>query len=206
MIKIKQITMIRLSWFLALLSFLSCQIKSADILQENSGTEEFDEMSIFQLPSHWTTQKGAQIELKDLKGQTLVVVMIYTSCKTACPRLVADMRRIEERVKSQAKDPVKYILVSIDPKNDSPNRLFAFSKENGMEGEQWLFLQGTEESTRDFANILAVKYKEISPMEFSHSNIISVFDKQGVLQYQKEGLGLENDDIVNQIIQIGSEG
>lgn len=206
MIKIKQITMIRLSWFLALLSFLSCQIKSADILQENSGTEEFDEMSIFQLPSHWTTQKGAQIELKDLKGQTLVVVMIYTSCKTACPRLVADMRRIEERVKSQAKDPVKYILVSIDPKNDTPNRLFAFSKENGMEGEQWLFLQGTEESTRDFANILAVKYKEISPMEFSHSNIISVFDKQGVLQYQKEGLGLENDDIVNQIIQIGSEG
>jgi protein SCO1/2 len=204
--KIKQISVIRLSCLLALLNLLSCHRISTDIFEENSGTEDFDEMSIFQLPSQWTTQKGNQIEFKDLKGQTLVVVMIYTSCKTACPRLVADMRRIEERVKSQAEDAVKYILVSIDPKNDTPDRLFTFSKENGMEGEQWVFLQGTEESTRDFANILAVKYKEISPLEFSHSNIISVFDKKGVLQYQKEGLELENDDIVNQIIQIGSDG
>lgn len=197
--------MMRLSCFLVLLSLLSCHRISTDILEENSGAEDFDEMSIFQLPSQWTTQKGNQIEFKDLKGQTLVVVMIYTSCKTACPRLVADMRRIEERVKSQAEDSVKYILVSIDPKNDTPDRLLAFSKENGMEGEQWVFLRGTEESTRDFANILAVKYKEISPMDFSHSNIISVFDKNGVLQYQQEGLGLENDGVVNQIIQIGSD-
>lgn len=39
-------------------------------------------------------------------------------------------------------------------------------------------------------------------MDFSHSNIICVFDKEGVLQYQKEGLGLENDEIINQILKI----
>ncbi len=196
----------RICYLFSLLILLSCQKSTLDSTGKLDESQEFDEMSIYQLPSQWTTQKGDQIEFKDLEGQTLVVVMIYTACRTACPRLVADMRGIEGAVKNQTKDPVKYILVSIDPKNDTPDRLLTFAKENGMDGNQWIFLQGTDESTRDFANILAVKYKEISPMDFSHSNIISVFDKKGILQYQKEGLGLENQDIVSQIIQTVAEG
>lgn len=159
------------------------------------------EMSIYQLPSVWNTQDGKQIEFKDLKGETLAVVMIYTACRTACPRLVADMRSIETAVSTEKKGGVKYVLVSIDPVADSPERLKAFAKENGMDGPEWLFLQGTEDGVRDFANILAVKYKKISPIDFSHSNIISVFDRQGVMTYQKEGLGLENQDVVNKIIE-----
>lgn len=159
------------------------------------------EMSIYQLPSVWNTQDGKQIEFKDLKGETLAVVMIYTACRTACPRLVADMRSIETAVSSKKTGGVKYVLVSIDPVADSPERLKAFAKENGMDGPEWLFLQGTEDGVRDFANILAVKYKKISPIDFSHSNIISVFDRQGVMTYQKEGLGLENQDVVNKIIE-----
>lgn len=73
-----------------------------------------------------------------------------------------------------------------------------------MEGPQWLFLQGTEDGVRDFANVLAIKYKRINPIDFSHSNIISVFDEMGVLQYQKEGLGLENNEIVAKIVEFGS--
>lgn len=163
--------------------------------------EPMDEMSIYQLPSVWNTHDGKQIEFKDLRGETLAVVMIYTACRTACPRLVADMRAIESAVDAKKASGVKYVLVSIDPVADSPERLKAFAKENGMDGPQWLFLQGTEDGVCDFANILAVKYKKISPIDFSHSNIISVFDRQGVMKYQKEGLGLENQDVVNKIIE-----
>ena len=112
------------------------------------------------------------------------------------------MRFIEEKVGAKAGTQPRYVLVSIDPLVDTPERLKKFAAENEMNADQWLFLQGTEDSVRDFANILSVKYKKINPMDFSHSNIISVFDKEGVLQYQKEGLGLENDEIVNQILEI----
>jgi protein SCO1/2 len=105
-------------------------------------TEDFDEMSIFQLPSTWKTQNNETVEFKDFQGEVLVMVMIYTSCKAACPRLVADMRNIEAKVKSKAKKPVKYILVSIDPETDTPERLKAFAIENQMNSEQWIFLQG----------------------------------------------------------------
>lgn len=157
------------------------------------------DLSIYNLPSKWTTQDGNDIELKDLKGDVLVMVMIYTSCKAACPRLVADMRSIEEQIPSEIKNKVKLILVSIDPKVDTPKRLKEFSIENKMEGKQWLFLRSTEKNTREFAAVLAVNYKKISPMDFSHSNIISVFNAEGELVHQQEGLNVNNAETISKI-------
>ncbi|WP_281636087.1 SCO family protein [Flavobacterium marginilacus] len=159
------------------------------------------DLSIYNLPSKWTTQNGQNIEMKDLRGKVLVMVMIYTSCKAACPRLVADMRNIESRLPNDIKENVKLVLVSIDPEVDTPKRLKDFSIENKMEGDQWLFLRSTEENTREFAAVLAVNYKKISPMDFSHSNIISVFNTEGELVYQQEGLGVNSDATVKKITE-----
>lgn len=164
-----------------------------------------NDMSIYQLPSDWNTHRGKSFSFEDLKGQPLVVVMIYTACKTACPRLVADMRAIEAKAAPDVSVPPQYILVSIDPTNDHPEKLKQFAADNGMDGEQWLFLQGTEAGVREFANVLSMKYKRIDPIDFSHSNIISVFDTEGVLTYQKEGLGLQNDEIIAQILQVSQK-
>ncbi|QAA81239.1 SCO family protein [Aequorivita sp. H23M31] len=160
---------------------------------------EISDMSVFNLPSHWTTQDGNDIELKDLQGKVLVMVMIYTSCKAACPRLVADMRNIEKQIPENKKNDVQYVFVSIDPETDTPERLKEFAKENKMDDDKWLFLRGSEEDTREFAAVLAVSYKEISPIDFSHSNIISVFNQKGELAHQQEGLGVDNVETVQAI-------
>ncbi|MEC4114622.1 SCO family protein [Myroides pelagicus] len=167
--------------------------------EQNTTSAEITDISIYNLPSKWTTQNGKEIELKDLQGNVLVMVMIYTSCKAACPRLVADMRNIEERVKGKNLDKVKYVLVSIDPTVDTPERLKEFAKENQMIEEQWIFLRSTEENTREFAATLAVNYKRISPLDFTHSNIISVFNTKGELDYQQEGLGIDYAPTVTEI-------
>lgn len=163
--------------------------------------EELPEMSVFNLPATWTTQNNDQIELKDLRGKVLVMVMIYTSCKAACPRLVADMRNIEKQVPEKDLDKVQFIMVSIDPETDTPQNLKKFSKENLMEGPHWMFLRGTPEDTREFAAVLAVSYKKITPIDFSHSNIISVFDTEGVMVHQQEGLGVDNEETIDAIKQ-----
>lgn len=167
--------------------------------EQTTATSELSDLSVYNLPSTWTTQAGQDIELKDLQGNVLVMVMIYTSCKAACPRLVADMRNIEARVTGPNKNLLKYILVSIDPAVDTPERLQAFARENKMEGAPWLFLRSTEENTREFAATLAVNYKKISPIDFSHSNIISVFNTKGELIYQQEGLGIDYTPTVKEI-------
>lgn len=163
-------------------------------------TEAVSELSIYNLPSQWTDQNGKNLELKSLQGDVLVMVMIYTSCQAACPRLVADMRHIEQQLDANTKRKVKFVLVSIDPEVDTPERLKNFAIENKMDGDQWTFLRSSEENTREFAAVLAVNYKKISPIDFSHSNIISVFDSQGELYFQQEGLGVSYEETIRKII------
>lgn len=182
----------------------SQKTEDVSVTEETVDNPEISDMSIFNLPSHWTTQDGKDIELKDLQGKVVAMVMIYTSCKAACPRLVADMRNIEKQIPEDKKDQVQYVFVSIDPETDTPERLKAFAKENKMDDDKWLFLRGTEEDTREFAAVLAVSYKEISPIDFSHSNIISVFNQDGEMVHQQEGLGVDNEETVQAIIDLAS--
>ncbi|PKH51570.1 SCO family protein [Tenacibaculum sp. Bg11-29] len=182
----------------------SCSVCKMDLklvatVSKKVVSNEISDESIFNLTSKWNTEEGNVIELKDLRGKTLVMVMIYTTCKAACPRLVADMRNIEKQVPKEYNNDLRYVLVSIDPETDTPEKLKAFAKENLMDDEHWTFLQGTKTSVREFANVLAVKYKEISPLDFSHSNIISVFNSEGELVHQQEGLGVDNKETILKI-------
>ena len=189
--------------------FTSCNENKSDnnstVVESPSNESEIggiSEESIFNLTTTWITEENETIQLKDLKGKTLVMVMIYTTCKAACPRLVADMRNIEAKIQESKLKDIHFILVSIDPETDTPKRLKEFAIENFMDEDHWMFLQGTESGVREFANVLAVKYKQISPMDFSHSNIISVFNSGGELIHQREGLRVDNKETVQTILEL----
>lgn len=195
----KKITIVLLAFTL---SFYGCkEVKKQEETKAKEKKKEITDLSIYNLPSKWTTQNGKDIELKSLRGNVLVMVMIYTSCKAACPRLVADMRDIESKLNKETKQNVKLIMVSIDPKTDTPERLKKFAIANQMNQDPWIFLRSTEENTREFAAVLAVNYKKISPIDFSHSNIISVFNPEGELIFQQEGLGVNNEKTIETINQ-----
>ena len=181
----------------------TCPVCKMDLKQvaveRKASSDEVSDLSIFNLTSTWTNQNGEDLQFEDLKGDVLVTVMIYTSCKAACPRLVADMRNIEERLSKKTKKNVKMVLVSIDPNTDTPARLKEFAEENIMDKEPWLFLRSSEDNTREFAAVVAVNYKKISPIDFSHSNIITVFNDQGEMVFQQEGLGVNSDATIQNI-------
>lgn len=188
----KQVCVLILSCFL----LAACHQKKAPIEPLN---KELSDLSIYHLPSAWSTHNDETIQLKSLRGKVVVVVMIYTSCKAACPRLIADMKNVFEQLKNEPQEKLQMLLVSIDPKTDTPEHLYEFAKENKMLNPPWLFLRSSESNTREFAAALAVNYKQITPMDFSHSNIISVFNQEGELVHQQEGLTVNNISTVNKI-------
>lgn len=183
-------------------SVCKMDLKAIETTSKTITDGEISEESIFNLTTNWNTEEGKTIQLKDLKGKTLVMVMIYTSCKAACPRLVADMRNIEAQIPEEKIKNIQFVMVSIDPETDTPKKLKTFAKENDMDGSQWTFLQGSVSGVREFANVLSVKYKEISPIDFSHSNIISVFNVKGELIHQQEGLGVNNKETIESILEV----
>ncbi|MBX3253860.1 MAG: SCO family protein [Chitinophagaceae bacterium] len=171
--------------------FFSCK--------ENTAKKELPSDSIFHLTTQWQDQRSQSYRLDALRGKTLVVVMIYTSCKATCPLLVADMKKIEKQIKPDYLNKTSLVLVTIDPETDTPEHLAEFAKTGGMDASHWVFLRSNEAATQEFANVLSMKYKKISPIDFSHSNIISVFNPDGELILQEEGTGINAEKVAGTV-------
>ncbi|MGV8916072.1 MAG: SCO family protein [Kaistella sp.] len=169
--------------FFSLLMLFACTEKTI----KKAKQQETNTDSIFLLESKWQNQEGKEILLKDLKGKNLVVVMIFTRCQTACPLLVGDMKKVKAKITEKQLKNTSLVFISVDPENDTPEVLKKYAQQHNIYGEPWILLRSDVESTREFANVLAVKYKKISPIVFSHSNIISVFNKNGEMVSQEEG-------------------
>lgn len=180
-----------LTILLGLFTIASC----SDGNSEKAQLKKLPDNSIFHLTSEWQNQDSQTLYLKNLRGKTLVVVMIYTSCKTACPILVGKMKNIESLIPKKYMEDVNLVLVSIDPEVDTPDRLNEFAVKNEMYGPQWTFLTSNEDNTKEFANVLSMKYKRIDPIDFSHSNIITVFNPLGEMVIQEEGLEINVEKI-----------
>ena len=187
-----------LLFLFSVLTILSCKENTEQTAQNKENADS----SIFLLDSKWQNQDAEELQLKDLKGKNLVMVMIFTSCRTACPILVGDMKKIHAKIKKNKLKDTSLVLISIDPTNDTPEVLKKFAAERNMDSQPWIFLRSDEESTREFANVLAVKYKKISPIEFSHSNIISVFNRNGELVSQEEGSGINSDAVAKTVNEL----
>ena len=187
-----------LLFLFSVLTILSCKENTEQTVQNKENANS----SIFLLDSKWQNQDAEELQLKDLKGKNLVMVMIFTSCRTACPILVGDMKKIHAKIEKNKLKDTSLVLISIDPTNDTPEVLKKFAAERNMDQAPWIFLRSDEESTREFANVLAVKYKKISPIEFSHSNIISVFNRNGELVSQEEGSGINSDAVAKTVNEL----
>ncbi len=185
-------------FLLALVFFVSCK-------EQPKVVEELPSDSIFNLTSNWQDQNGKDLKLADLRGKTLVVVMIYTTCKSACPILVSDMKKIEKEIDPTVLKDVNLVLVSIDPEHDTPEVLKKFAETRRMTEPHWVFLRSNEDATQEFANVLSMKYKKISPVDFSHSNIISIFNPLGELVIQEEGLVINSKKIASKVNEVVSK-
>ncbi len=157
------------------------------------------DMSLYNLNSKWATQKGDSIELKALKGKVQIVAMIYTNCDYACPRILADLKRIEESLDEKKKNETGIVLVTLDPERDNPEKLQDYAQKNRLNPDRWISLTGKEDNVMELAALLNVKYRKELSMDIAHSNIISVLNEEGELVHQQEGLGVDPSETVNAI-------
>jgi protein SCO1/2 len=144
--------------------------------------------SIYRLAGQWQDQHGQQLELSSLRGQPQVVAMIYGGCQQACPLIIEEMASIEREVRRSHPEGVGYLLVTMDPKVDSPERLQALALKYRL-NSSWKLLRATPEQVRELASVLGVQYRKISPTDYDHSNTISVLDPAGLVVFQKLKLG-----------------
>ncbi len=157
---------------------------------------ESSENSIYQLESKWKTENGGEISLSELSGKPQIMAMIFTSCTYACPIIVNDIKKIEAGISKENLDKVNFLLVSIDPEHDTPEALMQFANKQKLNLNRWKLLTADDNSVSELAAVMGFKYKKEKDGSFSHSNIISVLDKNGEIAFQHFGL---NEDITEVI-------
>ena len=87
-------------------------------------------------------QNGKQLRFySDLvKGKTVAINFIFTTCTTICPPLTATFRRVQQDLAQNA-PAAQLISVSVDPATDTPQRLRDFAGKFKA-GPGWTFVTG----------------------------------------------------------------
>jgi protein SCO1/2 len=146
--------------------------------------------SVYNLESKWRDPLGRERTLGSLAGRVQVVSMVYTYCGRTCPQVLLDMKRIE----GAAGGGVGFVLVSIDPERDTPDRLRTFAEGARLDPARWTLLSGADGDILELAALLGVKYRRESATELSHSNVLVVLDRRGEIVHRQLGLGGEGVD------------
>ena len=92
--------------------------------------------------THILDQNGKPLNFYDdlIKGKTVAVNFIFTTCTTVCPPLTATFRKVQQTASERGLD-VKLVSVSVDPVVDTPERLRAFAEKFNA-GQSWTFVTG----------------------------------------------------------------
>ena len=76
-----------------------------------------------------------------VKGQTVVINFIFTTCTTICPPLGATFARVQKELGDKVGRDVRFISISVDPATDTPERLKAWGAKFHA-GDGWTFVTG----------------------------------------------------------------
>jgi protein SCO1/2 len=88
-----------------------------------------------------TNERGQRYGSEDLKGRLWVADFVFTSCPTVCPKLTKRMQILQHRSRNLGQ-AFHLVTFTVDPENDTPERLAAYAKEYHADPARWTFLTG----------------------------------------------------------------
>jgi len=136
-------------------------------------------------------ENGEEVNLaRDYAGKTIVISTIFTSCPTptACPRITDDFADLANRLPGGLADEVRFVLVSFDPANDTPDVLKIFGRKHGINFDRVDML------VSDVATTKRLMLDELRiPIELdsqtggfsNHALMVHVINKDGVIVVER---------------------
>lgn len=106
----------------------------------SNGSLSFSSMQIPNVKVYDQNGKALDFYSDLVKGRTVAINFIFTTCTTVCPVLSATFRRVQVELENSQSD-AKLISISVDPTVDTPERLRDFA-EKFKAGPGWTFVTG----------------------------------------------------------------
>lgn len=99
-------------------------------------------------------QNGVAFQLHDIKGNYLFISFVYTRCPVAqmCPLTMTLNKAIFNFWKKTSPAvPLKFLVVTLDPSNDTPTTLKSYGNRFGLDWNSFILATGEEQTISDFS-------------------------------------------------------
>lgn len=137
--------------------------------------------SLYQTHVRLTDQDGRALDFASLRGSVVLATMFYASCTSVCPMLIAQLAHLVEKLPNEARAQTQVLLVSLDPARDNHDALKQLAQRHGISDPSWHFARTDTNNVREMAALLGVRYRQLPNGDFSHSPIIALLDRAGVI-------------------------
>jgi protein SCO1/2 len=156
-----------------------------------------------QLPDHalWDTA-GQRLELSAFRGKPLLVNFVYSSCSSVCPTVLQTLdAAVGAAQQALGVDGFAVVTIGFDARHDTPERMRAFARAQGIDRPGWRFLSGDARTIEALAERVGfVVYP--APQGFDHMALTTVVDQDGLIYKQIYGGVFEAPAVVEPLKEL----
>jgi protein SCO1 len=111
--------------------------KAADNATDWTGSLRIPDITIYD-------QNGKQLHFYTdlIKGKTVAINFIFTTCTTICPPMTATFRKVQQQLGERVGADIEMISISVDPTTDVPARIKDYANKFNV-GPGWTFVTGS---------------------------------------------------------------
>ena len=103
-------------------------------------------------------QEGKKLHIYSdlIKGRVVAINTIFTTCTTICPIMGANFAKLSRLMEGEGSGKLSLISISVDPSQDTPERLQQWSAAFGKTGVDWTLLTGPKSDIERLLKALQV--------------------------------------------------
>lgn len=132
-------------------------------------------------PFSFVDQEGKSISNETLRGKVHVANFFFTHCPSLCPKMTTTYQKLQGAFDGNPR--VQLVSYSVDPENDTPDRLAAWAREHGVKSATWHLLTGDAATIYTLARTSYFAEKSLGLKkgagEFLHTENMLLVDGEG---------------------------
>jgi cytochrome oxidase Cu insertion factor (SCO1/SenC/PrrC family) len=153
---------------------------------------------------HLVDQHGRPFRPDALVDRVVLFNFIFTNCGSVCPLQTRMLAETFQALPADILERVRFVSLSIDPVNDTPQKLLQYSKAMHADVAGWSFLTGEKEQI----DRLAERLRLFDPAESEenkpelHRTSLRLVDRQGRMLQRYRGDPPDQERLLRELAQV----
>lgn len=157
-------------------------------------------------PFELTDQDDRPVSLSALRGRVVLLTSIYARCPTACPMILAETRRVVDRLSPEQRAGLSVVAITMEPERDTVARLAELARAHGMSAPVYHLATGDPKAVAEILDRLQVsRQRDPETGLIDHASLFTLVDRQGRVAYRFALGDSQEEWLVEAVMKLLSE-